>query len=56
MLDRRECGVRRIWVVQTVPGQGPAGYLAPGFRLAHEWHLAGGATDVWLYTRGPAGE
>jgi len=55
VLDRRERGVRRIWVVQTVPRQGPAGYLALGFRLAHEWRLAGGATAVWLYTKGPAG-
>jgi mannosyltransferase len=55
VLDRREHWVRRIWVVQTAPGQGPAGYLAPGFRLAHEWRLAGGATAVWLYTIGPAG-
>jgi mannosyltransferase len=55
VLDRREHWVRRIWVVQTAPGQGPAGYLAPGFRLAHEWRLAGGATAVWLYTKGPAG-
>ena len=35
--------------------QSAAGYLAPGFRLAHEWRLAGGATVVWLYTKGPAG-
>ena len=55
MLDRREHWVRRIWVAQTAPGQRPAGYLAPGFRLAHEWRLAGGATAVWLYTEGPAG-
>ena len=55
VLDRREHWVRRIWVAQTAPGQRPAGYLAPGFRLAHEWRLAGGATAVWLYTKGPAG-
>ena len=42
-------------MVQTIPGQSAAGYLAPGFRLAHEWRLAGGATGVWLYTKGPAG-
>ena len=55
VLDRREHWVRRIWVVQTIPGQSQAGYLAPGFRLAHEWRLAGGSTAVWLYTKGPAG-
>ena len=55
VLDRREHWVRRIWVVQTIPGQSQAGYLAPGFRLAHEWRLAGGATAVWLYAKGPAG-
>lgn len=55
VLDRRERGVRRIWVVQTAPGQDPAGYLAPGFRLAHEWRLAGGTTDVWLYTKARPG-
>ena len=31
VLDRRERGVRRVWVVQTAPGQGPAGL--PGTRL-----------------------
>ncbi|MGP7998552.1 MAG: glycosyltransferase family 39 protein [Streptosporangiaceae bacterium] len=51
VLDRRERRVRRIWVVQTVPSQRAAGYLAPGFRLAREWHLAGGATTVWLYEK-----
>lgn len=56
VLDRRERGVRRIWVVQTAPGQGPAGYLVPGFRLAHQWHLAGGSTAVWLYTKTRPGE
>ncbi len=48
VLERREEGVRRIWVV-PVPGQNPAAYLAPGFRLAHEWNLPG--QQVLLYTR-----
>jgi hypothetical protein len=56
VLDRRERGVHRIWVVQTASGQRPAGYLLPGFRLAHEWHLAGGPTAVWLYTKARPGE
>ncbi|HTT50185.1 MAG TPA: hypothetical protein VMH35_02115 [Streptosporangiaceae bacterium] len=54
VLDRRERGVRRSWVVQTVPGQRAAGYLAPGFRLAREWHLAGGRPRCGC-TKSPAG-
>lgn len=48
VLERREESVRRIWVV-PLAGQDPAAYLAPGFRLAHEWNLPG--QPVLLYTR-----
>jgi mannosyltransferase len=40
VLRRREESVHRIWIVPA-PGQNPAAYLAPGFRLAHEWKLRG---------------
>ncbi len=56
VLDRRERGVRRVWVVQTAPGQGPAGCPVPGFRLAGQWPLAGGAAPVWLYAKARPGE
>jgi mannosyltransferase len=49
VLERREQGVRRIWMVPEA-GRNPAGYLAPGFRLAHEWNLRGYQT-VLLYTK-----
>ena len=49
VLERREESVRRIWIV-PLPGKGPAAYLAPGFRLAHEWKLRG-YQAVLLYTR-----
>ena len=45
-LERNQCDLSGL--------HSRAGYLAPGFRLAHEWRLAGGATAVWLYTEGPA--
>jgi mannosyltransferase len=48
VLEQREESVRRIWIV-PLPGQNPAAYLAPGFRLAHEWNLPG--QQVLLYTR-----
>jgi mannosyltransferase len=37
ILQRRERGARRIWVVQMGWGRSPAQFLAPGFRLAREW-------------------
>jgi len=49
VLERREEGVRRIWMVPEA-GRTPAGYLAPGFRLAHQWNLRGYQT-VLLYTK-----
>jgi mannosyltransferase len=49
VLERREQSVRRIWVVPMRGGGNPAAYLAPGFRLAHEWKL-GGYQVVLLYT------
>jgi mannosyltransferase len=49
VLLRREQSVRRIWMVPE-PGRGPAGYVAPGFRLAHEWNLHGDQV-VLLFTR-----
>jgi len=48
VLERREESVRRIWIV-PLAGQNPAAYLAPGFRLAHQWNLPG--QQVLLYTR-----
>ena len=33
-----------------VPGRSPGAYLAPGFRLTHEWKLRG-YQAVLLYTR-----
>jgi mannosyltransferase len=50
VLQRREQTARRIWAVQMGPGGDPAAYLAPGFRLAHEWTLRGYLT-IWLYTK-----
>jgi mannosyltransferase len=52
VLERRERDVRRIWAVQMQPADNPATYLAPGFRLAHQWKLDG-YLKVWLYTAGP---
>jgi mannosyltransferase len=49
VLERREEDVSRIWIV-PLPGKNPAPYLAPGFRLAHEWKL-GGYQTVLLYTK-----
>ena len=49
VLERREQSVRRIWIV-PVPGRSPGAYLAPGFRLTHEWKLRG-YQAVLLYTR-----
>jgi mannosyltransferase len=50
LLERRERSVRRIWVVPVLGGRDPAAYLAPGFRLAHEWKLDG-YQIVLLYTK-----
>jgi hypothetical protein len=50
VLERREKGVRRIWIVPVTGGQNPAAYLAPGFRLTHERKLRG-YQPVLLYTR-----
>jgi mannosyltransferase len=50
VLQQREQTARRIWSVQMGPGGDPAAYLAPGFRLAHEWRLRGYQT-IWLYTK-----
>lgn len=55
VLEQREHSARRIWAVQTRPGDDPATYLAPGFRLAHQWLLRG-YLKVWLYTTEPAGQ
>ena len=49
VLERRERDVRRIWAVEMQPADNPATYLAPGFRLAHQWKLDG-YLKVWLYT------
>jgi mannosyltransferase len=50
VLEHREMGVRRIWVVQTKPWGNPAPYIAPAFHRAHIWTMRGGV-KVWLYTR-----
>jgi len=49
VVQRREESARRIWMVLEA-GRSPAGYLAPGFRLAHEWNLRG-YQPVLLFTR-----
>ena len=49
VLKRREESVRRIWIV-PLTGRNPAAYLAPRFRLAHEWKLRG-YQPVLLYTK-----
>jgi mannosyltransferase len=49
VLYRREDGVRRFWIVPDA-GRSPAGYIAPGFRLAREWKLRGYQV-VLLYTK-----
>jgi mannosyltransferase len=51
VLDHREQGVHRIWIVQQEPAKNPAPYIIPAFHLAHVWTLAGGL-KVWLYIRG----
>jgi mannosyltransferase len=51
VLKKREESVHRIWIVPVTNGQNPAAYLAPGFRLAHEWKLRGYQV-VLLYTKG----
>jgi hypothetical protein len=55
VLEQRERSARRIWAVQTSPGDDPAAYMAPGFRLAHQWLLRG-YLRVWLYTSEPTGK
>jgi hypothetical protein len=50
VLKWREESVHRIWIVPVTGGQNPAAYLAPGFRLTHEWKLRG-YQPVLLYTR-----
>jgi mannosyltransferase len=52
VLKRREQGVRRIWIVPIRGSHNPAGYLAPGFRLAREWKVHGYQV-VLLYTKAP---
>jgi mannosyltransferase len=54
-LKQREKGVRRIWIVPEAGGGNPATYLAPGFRLAHVWHLSGNQ-PVLLYVNDTAGQ
>jgi len=49
VLERREQSVARIWVVPMRGSGNPAAYLAPGFRLAHEWKVDGYQV-VLLYT------
>ena len=52
VLKQRECAARRIWAVEMGPGwQNPAGYLASGLRLTHEWRPGSGAMRLWLYQR-----
>ncbi len=51
VLERRERGARRIWVVQMGRGHDPAGYLAPGFRLARRWAPGHRYLEVRLYMR-----
>jgi mannosyltransferase len=51
ILLTRECGVRRLWVIEIGPHwRNPAG-LAPGFRLARQWQPHGAAMRLWLYQR-----
>jgi hypothetical protein len=50
VLEQRERSVRRIWVVQMRGDRNAAAYLAPGFRLAHEWKVDGYLV-VWLYAK-----
>jgi mannosyltransferase len=49
VLLQREEQVSRIWMVPQPGGRNPAGYLAPGFRLAGRWDLAG--QTVLLYVK-----
>jgi mannosyltransferase len=52
VLKRRECGARRIWVIEMGPHWlDPAAALVPGFRLVGEWTPHSGAMRLWLYRR-----
>jgi mannosyltransferase len=50
VLLQREQQVTRIWIVPERGGGNPASYLAPGFRLAHQWKLDGNQ-PVLLYVK-----
>jgi mannosyltransferase len=50
VLKQREESVRRIWIL-PLPGQNPAPYLAPGFRLAHQWDAGGQLVQLYTKTR-----
>jgi len=49
VLLQREEHVSRIWMLPQPGARNPAGYLAPGFRLAGHWDLAG--QQVLLYVQ-----
>jgi mannosyltransferase len=52
VLRLRERGARRIWVAEIGgPWPDPAGYVAPGFRLARRWESPGGSARAWLYAQ-----
>lgn len=50
VLEQREQGVSRIWIIPVRGSGNPAGYLAPGFHLEHAWNL-GGYQPVLLYVK-----
>jgi mannosyltransferase len=51
VLDHRELGVHRIWVVEAGNVTSPAPHIIPAFHLVHEWTLPDSSV-VWLYARG----
>lgn len=52
VLLARECGLRRLWVIEIGPHwREPTAVLAPGFRLAHHWQPYDAAMQLWLYQR-----